>query len=92
MRIIKNDAYICSMKARLNLTIDEQVLASVKNYADSKNVSISELVENFFKDVVRPTRKKSIIDIVEKLDKPAISDNADLKDLFYKEQSKKYGF
>ncbi len=80
------------MKTRLNLTIDEQLLTSIKGYAESKNVSISELVENFFKKVIRPAKRKNIIDLVEKLDKPEISDSADLKELFYKDQSKKYGF
>jgi len=64
----------------------------IKNYAASNNVSVSELVENFFKNITKPAKKKNIIDLVEKLDKPAISGDADLKELYYREQSRKYGF
>jgi len=92
MRINKNHAYICGMKTRLNLTIDEGLHMRIKNYAASNNVSVSELVENFFKNITKPAKKKNIIDLVEKLDKPAISGDADLKELYYREQSRKYGF
>jgi hypothetical protein len=80
------------MKTRLNLTIDEGLHMRIKNYAASNNVSVSELVENFFKNITKPAKKKNIIDLVEKLDKPAISGDADLKELYYREQSRKYGF
>ena len=80
------------MKTRLNLTIDESILTTVKNYAESKNTSISELVENFFKKLTKPSKQKNIIDLVEKLEKPEIAVSIDLKELFYKEQAKKYGF
>jgi hypothetical protein len=92
MRIIKNYAYIWDMKERLNLTIDGRLLDAMKNYAASKQTSVSELVENYFKTVTRPVRRKSIIDLVDKLDSPGIAPETDLKELFYKEQRKKYGF
>jgi hypothetical protein len=80
------------MKERLNLTIDGDLLDAMKNYAANKQMSVSELVENYFKTVTRPVRRKNIIDLVDKLEKPAIDSSADLKELFYKEQGKKYGF
>ncbi len=80
------------MKARLNLTIDESLLADVKRMAEKKGTSVSELVEEFFKKFTKPAKQKSVIDIVDKLNKPAIDPGADLKDLYYKEQSGKYGF
>jgi hypothetical protein len=36
--------------------------------------------------------KRSVSDLVEKLEKPTMNDNADLKDLYYKENAKKNGF
>ncbi len=80
------------MKIRLNLTIDEALLSHIKAYAASKDISISELVETYFKKVTRPARKKNILHLVEKLEAPAIDPKADLKELFYLEQAGKYGF
>ncbi|WP_240768660.1 DUF6364 family protein [Olivibacter sp. XZL3] len=37
------------MKAKLNLTIDKQLLTEVKAYAAQKHSSVSELVEGYFK-------------------------------------------
>ncbi len=80
------------MKSRLNLTIENSLLEDVKSYAAKNKRSVSDLVESYFKKVTRPSKRKSIIDLVEKLEKPKINDNADLKDLYYKENAKKYGF
>ncbi len=80
------------MKTRLNLTIDNNILASVKAYAASKETSLSELVENYFRQLARPGKRKNIITLVEKLEKPAIDSKLDLKEAFYKEQAGKYGF
>lgn len=80
------------MKSRLNLTIENSLLEDVKSYAVKNKRSISDLVESYFKKVTRPSKRKNIIDLVEKLEKPSINDNTDLKDLYYKENAKKYGF
>lgn len=83
--------FVC-MKARLNLTIDNALLEEVKAYAARKQISVSELVEFFFMSVTKPGKKKTIIELVENLEKPVIDPSADLKELYYKEQSGKYGF
>ena len=80
------------MKERLNLTIDGALLDSMKLYAASRQMSVSELVEIYFKAVTKPVQRRNILDLVDKLEKPAIKTKADLKDLFYKEQGGKYGF
>lgn len=80
------------MKARLNLTIDEKLLDSIKLYAARQQKSVSELVENYFKNVSRRPRRKHIIDLVKDLEPPKIKPEEDLKELFYQEQAKKYGF
>lgn len=93
MRIFLENTYICCMKAKLNLTIEQDILERIKAYAASKQISISELVEHYFKSVVRPTGKKNIITLVDRLKPPTDIDNkADLKELYYKEQGHKYGF
>ncbi len=80
------------MKTRLNLTVEKTLLDRIKKYASKKNTSISELVESYFKSVLRPTRRNNIIDMVEKLTKPDISEDVDLKKEFYHQEKKKHGF
>lgn len=92
MRIKRNNAYICIMKARLNLTIDNNLLETGKAYAASKHTSLSELVEGFLKTLSRPAKRKNVIDIVERLDQPHLDTSIDLKEQYYKERSGKYGF
>ena len=71
------------MKARLNLTIDQRLLDVIKSYAASKQTSVSELVENYFKTIVKPDRKSNILDLIENLPKPDIEQNLDLKKGYY---------
>jgi len=80
------------MKARLNLTIEDSLLENVKSYALKQQRSVSELVEGYFKTVTKPSKRKNILHLIEKLDKPAIAETGDLKDLYYKGNAKKYGF
>lgn len=81
------------MKARLNLTIDSELLITIKAYAMNKNRSVSELVEDYFKELAKTKkRKKNIIDLVAELEKPDIDPSLDLKEEYYKDRAKKYGF
>lgn len=81
------------MKTRLNLTIDDNVLENMKNFAQKKGESISEIVENYFTTIIRnKKKKKNILQLVEDLEPPVVESKADLKDLFYKENAKKHGF
>ncbi|GLU51014.1 hypothetical protein Dfri01_04750 [Dyadobacter frigoris] len=93
MRIEIFNTYIYAMKTRLNLTIEDSLLLHVKEYAASKQISISQMVEDYFKNITQPSPKKeSIIDMVEKLDSPSFNKDTDLKKKFYEEQGGKYGF
>ncbi len=80
------------MKTRLNLTIDESLLDKIKLFAADKQTSVSELVEDYFRRITKPAKRKNIISMVEKLEKPTIGAKVDLKEMYYREQSKKYGF
>ena len=88
--------YFCSllaintMKARLNLTIDQSLLEEVKQYATLKNTSVSELVEEYFKVIIQP-KKKSFVELIKELPKPKIDENFDWKEEYYKDKMKKYG-
>jgi len=89
--LLKN-AYIWRMKERLNLTIDGDLLNSMKAYASKKQMSVSELVEGYFRTVTRPVQKKNILDLMRELRKPVNHYEGDLKEAYYKERASKYGF
>lgn len=80
------------MKSKVNLTIDDSLLESVKAYASSKKISVSALVENYFRNITRPGKHRSIIEMVEELPEPAITVPEDIKENYYKEKSSKHGF
>ena len=69
MRIILIYAYIRTlMKERLNLTIDAVLLEAMKSYAASKEMSVSELVECYFRAVTRPIQQNNILDLMDRLE------------------------
>lgn len=80
------------MKARLNLTIDEDILANIKSYAELKKISISALVEDHFKNISKPVKHKNIIELMDEMQTPNIELPTDLKKAFYEERAEKYGF
>jgi hypothetical protein len=59
------------MKERLNLTIDAALLEAIKRYAAKRQMSVSELVENYFEKVTKPVQRKNILDLVDELGEPA---------------------
>ena len=90
MHILEH-AYIYPVKARLNIAIDEHLLAEVKKYAQKDDTSVSELAAHFFLNYLKPIPEKqaSVVDIVDDLHPPAIKPGTDLKKLYYEERSEK---
>lgn len=80
------------MKSRLNITVDGALAEQVKRYAARHDISVSQLVEQYFRNLTRPAHKKNILDLVRKLPKPAISVEGDGKEAYYRQQKEKYGF
>jgi hypothetical protein len=80
------------MKAKLKLTIDEQLLAQVKTYAAPKQNSVSEHVENHFKTFINEASGKGIVQLIESLPKPKISDQEDLEKRYLEDSADKYDF
>src|SRR5882757_990505 len=70
--MICENAYLCVMKERLNLTIDGELLDAMKAYAAGKQMSVSELVENYFRSVTRPVQRRNILDLVDGLEMPVM--------------------
>jgi len=80
------------MKTRIILNIEDSLLAKMKIYAKRQGKSVSVLVAEYFENLTRPAKRRNIIDRVEELKKPDMDPYIDLKELFYRDQAKKYGF
>lgn len=83
------------MNTKLTLTIDKEIIDIAKEYAKEKGVSLSEMVENYFKFV---TGKRSTVkekDLSPQLKKLRgiikVDEEIDYKQLIVQELSKKYG-
>jgi hypothetical protein len=79
------------MKSKLNITIDHEILDQMKRYALYQKMSISEIVENYFRAVLSPNPKGSFVELIDKLPKPKIDPNINLKEEYYKAKAEKYG-
>lgn len=80
------------MKVRLNLTIDQDVLAATKEEVSKSKTSISELVESFLKRITISKNRNTVIDIVQSLPKPPDMVERDLEKAYKEERAEKYGF
>ena len=81
------------MKSRVNLTIEESLLSKAKCYAAENQVSVSELVEDYFKQLTKPKRKSNIFEMVKQLDvKEKFTNIPDFKKAYYEDNAAKYGF
>jgi hypothetical protein len=80
------------VKNRLNITVSDHLLQQMKNYAYRHNTSISQLVEDYFTRLTRPAKKKNILDVLRDLPKPKQRNTGDLKEKYFREQKRKYGF
>jgi hypothetical protein len=80
------------MKNKLNITVDHTLIEQAKRYAAKHETSLSQLVEQYFKGLVRPVRKQNILELLKDLPKPKITVEGDLKETYYNQQKNKYGF
>jgi hypothetical protein len=67
------------MKERLNLTIDGALLEAMKVYAAGKGISVSELVESYFRQVTRPVSRHNILDMVDQMGGPDSMGSGDVR-------------
>lgn len=93
MRINSFYTYFCSvlaintMKARLNITIEQSLLDEVKKFAAQKKTSVSELVEEYFKVITKP-KKKSLLEVLDELPKINIDAHKNFGDLYFEHKMK----
>ncbi|WP_194767898.1 DUF6364 family protein [Tamlana sp. I1] len=83
------------MNTKLTLTIEKEVIKIAKEYAKEKGLSLSEMVENYFKFVTVKRiklKEKELSPKVRKLRGIIKSENdLDYKKILTEELSKKYG-
>jgi hypothetical protein len=78
------------MKKRLNITIEENLLNEVKQYAIEQDISISNLVETHFEEILKPkTKTKSNLGLIEFLktlpkSKTEFPEDFDWKETYFK--------
>ncbi len=70
------------MNSNLKLTIETTLLNGITKIAAKNKISVNELVEGHFKKLTRSPKQKNIIDLIEKLEKPSINVDVDLKKLY----------
>lgn len=76
------------MKARLNLTIEETLVAEIKKLAIRNDTTVSDLVEEYFKKLLPKKKQGNILEMVDNLRPSGISQDADLKEIYYQEKAK----
>lgn len=79
------------MKTTISIDIEKDLLNQAEDYAKQHQLSVSELVELYFRNLSAPSNK-NIIQLIEQLEKPHFDENMDLKKSFYEDQKAKYGF
>lgn len=80
------------MKAKLNLTIEDTLLAKIKRFAAKRKTSVSELVETYFMSLTQASKKPNIVELMDATDKPSLELPDDLITAYYEERKEKYGF
>ncbi len=86
-------AHIHSMKTRLNITIEETVLAYIKSYAAARQMSVSQIIEDHLKSIARSAeQKRNILEVIDEMDAPiGINGDQDLVKAYHEARSEKYG-
>ena len=83
------------MKKRINLTIKEELIDRMKRYADLRETSISNIVEEHFQKLLAPkpgVEKPSLLEFVKGLPKSETEypQNFDFKKEYYATKAQEY--
>ncbi len=79
-----------NMKKRLNITVNDELIKKIKRYADLKQISLSQIVEEHFEELLkRPstlTKEMSLVAYVKTLPKSKVDfpTDFDFKKEYYK--------
>lgn len=85
---------IC-MKKKLNITIEENLLKKIKLYAEERETSVSNLVQEHFETLIKPPptlpNGMTLVEYMKSLPKSKIEfpEGMDWKDEYYRAKAKK---
>lgn len=81
------------MKAKVNLTIEQETLIKVKKYAEEQNISVSSMVEEYFETLIKPSKdiNTELFEMVQTL-KPTFEypEDFDFKKEYHEAKANKY--
>ncbi len=84
------------MKKRLNITIEEDLLEKIKEYAETKDRSVSDLVQDHFRTLLKPPATlpngMTLVEYMKSLPKFEFPENFDYKEEYYRAKAKKWGY
>jgi hypothetical protein len=86
------------MKKRLTITVEENLLSKIKIYANQKETSVSNLVEEHFQALVKPKPKLknglSLVEYMKSLPKSKVNfpEGYDWKEEYQKAKAIKLGY
>lgn len=86
------------MKKKLNITIEENLLEKIKVYAESKERSVSDLVQEHFETLLKPRptlpNGMTLVEFMKSLPKSKIEfpEGIEWKDEYYRAKAKKWGY
>lgn len=81
------------MKKRISFEIETELLLEIKAYAAEKKISISQLVEDHFKELTKSAKQPRFIEMVKNLViTEKFEDVVDFKKQYYEDNKAKYGF
>ena len=79
------------MKARVNLTIEQDILTKAKKYASEVGSSVSELVENYLLNISKTADGQSLVDYIDNLKVPETDNAIDFKKQYFEDMAQKHG-
>jgi len=81
------------MKTRLNITIEDTVLAYIKSYAAARQISVSQIIEEHLKSIAASSAHRSnILEVIDAMDAPiGINADEDLVKAYHEARGEKYG-
>jgi hypothetical protein len=86
------------MKKKLNITIEEKLLEKIKAYAESKDRSVSDLVQEHFETLLKPRptlpNGTTLVEYMKSLPKSKVEfpEGIDWKEEYYRAKAKKWGY
>lgn len=86
------------MKKKLNITIEENLLEKIKQYAEERETSVSNLVQEHFQTLIKPRptlpNGMTLVEYMKSLPKSKVEfpEGMDWKAEYYRAKAKKWGY